>query len=108
MTQTLPPPTNRHAWQQSILLQYGQRILQRVIALREQLAALPRPTRRKLKTATGMGLTSLALALALALAGSPTPAHAATINVDGTTCTLADAITSANSDTATGGCTAGS
>ncbi len=36
-----------------------------------------------------------------------TGAQAATINVDGTTCTLADAITAANTDTATGGCTAG-
>ncbi|MEZ4561033.1 MAG: hypothetical protein R2851_29580, partial [Caldilineaceae bacterium] len=35
-------------------------------------------------------------------------AYAATISVDGTTCTLADAITAANSDTATGGCVAGS
>ena len=34
--------------------------------------------------------------------------EAATIVADGTTCTLVDAITSANTDTATGGCTAGS
>ena len=33
--------------------------------------------------------------------------EAATIVVDETTCTLVDAITSANTDTATGGCTAG-
>jgi Ca2+-binding RTX toxin-like protein len=33
---------------------------------------------------------------------------AATIAVDGTTCSLTDAITAANTDTATGGCTAGS
>lgn len=33
--------------------------------------------------------------------------QAATINVDGTTCTLADAITSANGDVVTGGCDAG-
>ena len=32
------------------------------------------------------------------------PASAATIVVDGVTCTLADAITAANTDTATGGC----
>jgi hypothetical protein len=43
---------------------------------------------------------------ALLLAGST--AQAATITVDGTTCTLADAITAANTDTATGGCTSGS
>ncbi len=47
--------------------------------------------------------------LALALLGSrATPAQAATITVDGTTCTLADAITAANSDTPIGGCLAGS
>lgn len=36
-----------------------------------------------------------------------TGAQAATIYVDNSTCTLADAITSANTDTATGGCIAG-
>ena len=41
-------------------------------------------------------------------AGMASPAQAATITVDGTTCTLADAITAANNDTATGGCSAGS
>ena len=34
-------------------------------------------------------------------------AHAATINADGTTCTLPDAIVAANTDTATGGCPQG-
>jgi hypothetical protein len=34
-------------------------------------------------------------------------AHAATITVDGSSCTLAQAITAANTDTATGGCIAG-
>ncbi len=47
--------------------------------------------------------TALVSALMLATGG-----HAATINVDGTTCNMADAITSANTDTATGGCLAGS
>ena len=47
-------------------------------------------------------------ALVSALLLEMTAIHAATtINVDGTTCTLADAITAANTDTATGGCTAG-
>ena len=36
------------------------------------------------------------------------PVLAATINVDGTNCTLADAIRSANTDAAVGGCTKGS
>jgi hypothetical protein len=47
--------------------------------------------------------TSLVTALLLA-----TGAQAATINVDGVTCTLNDAVTAANTDTATGGCDAGS
>ncbi|MEA2114909.1 MAG: right-handed parallel beta-helix repeat-containing protein, partial [Thermodesulfobacteriota bacterium] len=47
--------------------------------------------------------------LTLALSASMAPqAGAATITVDGTTCTLADAITSANTDTETEGCLAGS
>lgn len=36
------------------------------------------------------------------------PAYAATIAVDGVVCSLADAITAANTDTATGGCSTGS
>lgn len=43
---------------------------------------------------------------ALLLAAST--AQAATITVDGTVCTLADAITAANTDVAVGGCVAGS
>lgn len=46
--------------------------------------------------------TALVSALMLA-----TGAQAATINVDGVTCTLPDAITAADTDTATGGCSAG-
>ena len=47
---------------------------------------------------------ALVSALLLELAGT---ASAATINVDGATCTLADAITAANTDAIAGGCTAG-
>ena len=52
-------------------------------------------------------LMALVIANALCLAWSR-PAAAASIPVDGTTCTLINAITAANSDTATGGCPAGS
>jgi hypothetical protein len=52
----------------------------------------------------GAALAGVALTLALTSA----PAQAATIPVDNTTCTLVDAITAANTDTATGGCAAGS
>ena len=52
---------------------------------------------------------TLTLAAAIAAALSLTcTASAGEIAVDGTTCTLADAITAANTDTATGGCNAGS
>ena len=48
--------------------------------------------------------TALLSALLLELAGS---VSAATINVDGTICTLSDAIVAANNDVTFGGCTAG-
>ncbi len=53
------------------------------------------------------------LVMALFIAGAlfcarPHALYAASITVDGTTCTLVNAITAANSDSATGGCTAGS
>ncbi len=68
------------------------------------LARLPRKMRRALQRRWRRSLGGIALLLALGQA----PALAATIFVDGTTCTLVDAITAANSDAATGGCTAGS
>lgn len=100
------PPTGlaNETWRKSILLTHGQKIFGRCLNYYAQLAALPRTTRRKLKVATGAGLATLALAMALSSA--PT-AHAATITVGGG-CTLADAITAANTNTATGSCVAGS
>lgn len=50
-------------------------------------------------------IKSISCGLALLVSGQT---FAATITVDNTTCTLPNAITSANTDTATGGCTAGS
>ena len=44
----------------------------------------------------------------LAAFASPTALHANTLVADGVTCSLANAIVSANTDTATGGCAAGS
>ena len=49
-----------------------------------------------------------ALLLPMLLVSAVSTAQAADITVNGTTCTLADAITAANTDTATGGCAAGS
>jgi len=67
------------------------------------LARLPRRLRRALQRQWRRSLGGIALLCALGQA----PALAATIAVDGTTCDLIDAIIAANTDTATGGCTAG-
>ena len=68
------------------------------------LARLPRRARRALQRRWRRSLGGLALLCALGQA----PALAATINVDGTSCTLIDAITAANNDAPTVGCSAGS
>jgi hypothetical protein len=60
--------------------------------------------RRALQRKWKQSLAGVALLLAL----GQTPALAATISANVTTCTLVDAITAANSDAATGGCSAGS
>jgi hypothetical protein len=75
-----------------------------VAACYEQLRALPRRLRRALQRHFVLSLAELALLLALWLG----PGWAAMINVDGTTCTLAAAITAANTDAIAGGCPAGS
>ena len=69
-----------------------------------RLRALPRRVRRALQRHFALPLAELALLLALWQG----PAWATTINVDGTTCTLAAAITAADTDAVSGGCTAGS
>jgi hypothetical protein len=79
-------------------------LLPRFVAYYDMLRAVPRRIRRAL--VRGRGLTLGRVALLLALCGAPL--HAAVISVNGTTCTLADAIVAANTDTATGGCPAGS
>ncbi len=68
------------------------------------LTRLPRRLRRALQRRWRRSLGGIALLCALGQA----PALAATINVDGTSCTLIDAITAANNNTPAGGCTAGS
>jgi hypothetical protein len=67
-----------------------------------QLQSLPRRARRALQRQWRLPLATLALWLAL----TATPVQATTITVGGA-CTLVDAITAANTDTATGGCRAG-
>ena len=79
-------------------------MLPRFAAWYEQLRALPRRLRRALQRKLALPLAGVALLLALGQASS----QAATIMVDGITCALVDAITAANTDTAQGGCSAGS
>ena len=78
-------------------------LVPRVAVAATQLRALPRRQRRRLLHQWRRPLAGLALVLAL---GQQTEG-AATIPVSAG-CTLVDAITAANTDTATGGCPAGS
>lgn len=81
----------------------GSALWPRFAGYYQGLARLPRRLRRALQRRWRRSLGGIALLCALGQA----PALAADINVDGT-CTLVDAITAANNDTATGGCPAGS
>lgn len=78
-------------------------LLPRFAAQYTRLQTLPRRVRRAMQRQWKRSLGGVALLLAL----GQTPAVAATINVSGT-CTLVDAITAANTNTATGGCQKGS
>jgi Right handed beta helix region len=82
----------------------GGELWRRMTAWHAQLRALPRRMRRALQRQLALPLVGVALLLAL----SPGLSYAGTIVVDGVTCTLVDAITAANTDTAQGGCPAGS
>jgi hypothetical protein len=79
-------------------------LLPRFAAYYRLLRSLPRRFRRTL--ARCRSLSFAGVALLLALCGGP--AHPATISVDDATCRLADAIVSANTDSATNGCVVGS
>ena len=84
-------------------LQREPELLPRFAAHYQQLKTLRRRVRRSLQRQWKRSLAGVALLIALGQA----PTLAATINVSGN-CTLVDAITAANNNTATGGCTAGS
>jgi hypothetical protein len=86
------------------LVAAGPALLPRFVGCYQGLARLPRRLRRQLQRRWRRSLAAIALLLALGQA----PALAATINVDGASCTLVDAVTAANINVATGGCTAGS
>ncbi len=87
-------------WLASLLLKRMRRFWQRVLEIYQQLKRLPRAWQRRLMRGVAGGLLGTALMLASGL-----PVLAGTITVDNTTCTLIDAITTANTDTNTGGCT---
>ena len=80
-----------------------EQLLPRVAAYYIYLKALPRRVRKALQRQWRLPLAGVALMLAL----GQSPALAATIPVGGS-CTLVNAITAANTDSATGGCPAGS
>ena len=104
----------RAAWQEQIaaarqrpgllpeLLRRRDELLPRFAAYYTYLRALPRRARRALQRQWHLPLAGVALMLAL----GQSPALAATIPV-GCCCTLVNAITAANTDSATGGCPAG-
>ena len=117
-------PTKQHplleeavltAWQEQVaaagntpgllpeLLQRQHELLPRFAVYYTQLRALPRRVRRALQRKWKHSLAGVALLLAL----GQEPVLAATINVSGG-CSLVNAITAANTDTATGGCPQGS
>ena len=110
-------PDPLQAWQQALAevpqtaaLVGAQRgdLFGRFVEWYGRLRRRPRAERRRLQRRLGMSLAGVALLLAVNGAAIGIASPTATIVVDGTTCTLVDAITAANTDTATGGCTAGS
>src|SRR5215510_3781676 len=83
-----------------LLVQQRHTLLPRFEAAYRALRALPHRVRRSLQRYWRQSLAGLALGVALGQG----VALADTINVNGTTCTLIDAITTANTDSNTGGC----
>jgi hypothetical protein len=90
-------------WLVQDLIRRKSELLPKFAAYYQQLHALPRRVRRMLQGQWKRSLAGVALLLAL----GNEPALAAIINVTGG-CTLVDAITAANTDTAMGSCSAGS
>ena len=99
------------AWLAALLLQRQSRLMPRFALALARLRALPRGQRQRLKRKVAATLAGAALVLAVGAATFGPPgagvAHAATITVNETTCTLIDAIRSANDNTSHGGCVSG-
>ncbi len=102
VTYSLLSEATRRPWLASLLLHRTQWLAE----LAQRLCALSRQTRRIFRRALATGLSAVAVLAAAFLWTSP--ARAGTITVDDVTCTLANAITTANNGANTGGCTGGS
>jgi len=97
----------RNPWLASIFMRRLDTLRRRFAELCDWLRALPRRLRRGLARRWALALPAAALMMALASWAAMAKMDATiTVGVGG--CTLADAITAANTDTATGGCGAGS
>src|SRR4051812_25573647 len=111
-SRTLVDSHIRAAWQSALaaakhtpgllplLVRQRQELLPRFAAVYQHLRELPRRLRRHLQRHGKYALAGVALVLTL----GPGAAWADMINVNGTTCTLINAITTANTDVNTGGC----
>ncbi|MCP4415239.1 MAG: hypothetical protein GY805_01370, partial [Chloroflexi bacterium] len=91
-------------WLASLMLQHAKRLVERFVTYYQQLKSLSRQARHRWQKKLSLSLAGMALLLAL----SNSSAHASTILVDGTDCTLDDAIRSANTDESVEDCAAGS
>jgi len=111
VTLSLSNAARGRAWLAALLLQRQSRLMPRFTLALARLRALPRGQRQRLKRQAASTLAGAALVLAIGAANFGPPgagvAHAATITVNETTCTLIDAIRSANANAAVGGCVSG-
>ena len=101
-------PQARRAWLASLLLHRPEGFVARLAAGLARWQGLSRNHRRRV--GRRVATSAAGAALILAMAGSPLlvpRAAAASITVNETTCTLVNAIRSANTDTAVGGCASG-
>jgi predicted outer membrane repeat protein len=96
-------------WLASLYMRKLDAVRARLAELRDWLASLPRRLRRGWTRRWALTLPAAALVMALASGAALAKTDAAiTVDPGGSGCTLADAIIAANTDTATGGCGAGS
>jgi len=92
-------------WLLRLLAERGAALAPRYALWKGRLRRMRLGEQKWLRRKLGAGLAGAALLLALS--GAPTVHAGNPIVVDGAICTLADAITAANTDAAVGGCTTG-